>query len=362
MGFFEDVFSPQSKKPIVGIDLGSQFIKCAEVELLQDASPKVLSLGVVKTPEGTINGTAISKPDQVIEAILRLLENSQIDTKRVAFSLPSSSVFTKRINMPATAVQSLARNIQFEASNYIPHRMDAIHLDFQVIRSEGANVEVLLVAIKNEIINSYRSLFQKAGLEPIIGDVECFSLINCYENAGRKDEETNIAIVDMGGRSTSITLLNKGVFQISGDVAVGGKSYNDAIAEGLKLTPEKAENAKLGLQGTGVDQVLVAEIVDRTTEYVCSEVQRQINFLSNGVGLEGGIGKILLTGGSARIPRLLNEMSQKLSAKCEYFNPVLGFEVGEGIDKSLVSDEVSSMGVCLGLSLRRSNDKPELDI
>lgn len=357
MGFFQDVFSPQSKKPIVGIDIGSQFIKCAELELLPDAKPKISALGSIKTPEGSISGTNISKPEPLCDAILKLLETAQIDTKRVAFSLPSSSVFTKKISLPASAVPALASNIYFEASNYIPHRMDAIHLDYQVLKNNGANVEVLLVAIKNEIINSFQSLFQRAGLEPIIADVECFALLNCYENMGLREHPENVAILDMGARVSSITLLSKGAFMISGDASVGGKSYNDALVEKLQITPEKAENAKLGQQGTGVDATIVGEVVDRTTEHVCSEVQKQITYLSNGVGLEGGVGKVMLTGGSARVPRLISELSQKLSIPCEYLNPVSGFELGEQVDAMYSSEEVSSMGVALGLSMRRSNDK-----
>lgn len=362
MGFFEDVFSPQCKKPIVGIDLGSHFIKCAEIEFMPDAKPKVIGIGSAKTPEGAINGTTISKAEPVVEAILRLLETSQIYTKRVAFSLPSSAVFTKKISLPVTAVQSLASNIYFEASNYIPHRMDAIQLDYQVLKQNGSTVEVLLVAIKNEIINSYRSVLEKAGLEPIIGDVECFSLLNSYETAARSDNEDSIAIVDFGGRTTSITLLDKGSFLISGDASVGGKSYNDALVEALQITPDQAENAKLGQQGTGVDVILMNEVLDKTNEYVSSEIQRQISFLSNGVGVVSGIGKILLTGGSAKMPRLLEELSQRISVPCSYFNPLEGFDLAENIDSSYSTDRTSSMGVCLGLSLRRSNDKPEIQI
>lgn len=359
MGFFQDVFSPQSKKPIVGIDIGSHFIKCAEVELNTEGRNKILAIGSIKTPDGSISGTNISKPELLCDAINKLLETAQIDTRRVAFSLPSSAVFTKRINLPASAVSALASNIYFEASNYIPHRMDAIHLDYQILNDNGSSVEVLLVAIKNEIINSFQSLLQRTGLEPVIGDVECFSMLNCYENMKRVGDPDNIALLDMGGRTTSITLLAKGSFLISGDVSVGGKSYNDALIEKLQITAEKAENCKLGQQGTGVDSILVGEIMDRTNEYVCAEIQRQITYLSNGVGLEGGVGKILLTGGAARVPRLLDEISQRLSITTEYFNPVSGFELSDQVDKVCATEDVSTMGIALGLSLRRSNDKPQ---
>ncbi len=362
MGFFEDVFSPQSKKPMVGIDLGSHTMKCAEVEIGVETGTKVIGLGSGKTPEGCITGSTISRADSLSEAMIKMLENSQIDTKRVAFSLPSSAVFTKRISLPVTAVQALASNIYFEASNYIPHRMDAIQLDFQVLRTNGSNVEVLLVAIKNEIINSYRSLFELAGLEPIIGDIECLAASNVYEYAARNDTEENLAIIDIGSRVSSISLLNKGIFLISGDASVGGKSYNDALVESLQISPEKAENAKLGQEGTGVDPSLVSEVTDRTTEYVCSELQRQISFLSNGVNLEGGVAKILITGGSAHVPRLLEELAQKTSIKCEYFNPISVFELAENIDIRYTTDLASSMSVALGLSLRRSNDKPEFQV
>jgi type IV pilus assembly protein PilM len=357
MGFFQDVFSPQSRKPIVGIDIGTQNIKCAEIEFVPNGRPKILALGSVKTPEGSISGTNIQKSEYLCDAIIKLLESSQIDTKRVAFSLPSSSVFTKRINLPASSIPALASNIYFEASNYIPHRMDAIHLDYQVLQDNGSTVEVLLVAIKNEIINSFQNLFVKAGLEPIIADVECFSMLNCYSQLMQPSDPKNIAIIDIGARVISITLLSKGLFLISGDVSVSGKSYSDAIAESLQITPEKAENAKLGQQGTGVDSVLLGEIVDRTNEYACSEIQRQLTYLSNGVGLDGGVNKILLTGGAARIPRLVDELSQKLSVPVEFFNPVKGFDLAEQVDPSYASDELSGMGVALGLSLRRSNDK-----
>ena len=130
MPIFKEVFSSQSTKPVIGIDIGSYYIKCAESDISTEF-PVLKSLSLSRTPEGCVNSSGISKPELLGQAISRILSDKKIQTKKVSFTLPSSAVFVKKIIVSQSALINLDKNIYFEASNYIPHRMDAIHLDYQ---------------------------------------------------------------------------------------------------------------------------------------------------------------------------------------------------------------------------------------
>ena len=82
----------------------------------------------------------------------------------------------------------------------------------------------------------------------------------------------------MGSRFTSINIVSKGQSLITGDVSVGGRLFTDALCETLNIKGSEAERAKAGDIPEGCDEALVRETIDRTTEHVSTELQRQIGF------------------------------------------------------------------------------------
>src|SRR5690606_11466268 len=112
-------------------------------------------------------------------------------------AIPGPAVFTKKITIAYCEPKELENNIRFEAGNYIPHSVEAVHLDYQVLKVNGTStMDVLLVAVKNEIVRSYISALEQAGLEPSIADVDYFALENMFVLNYPEEQEKTVALIN----------------------------------------------------------------------------------------------------------------------------------------------------------------------
>jgi Tfp pilus assembly PilM family ATPase len=119
-----------------------------------------------------------------------LLRENKIGTRQAAFALPGHAVFVRRVRLPRTSEERLQRIIRFEARQQIPFPLEQTLLQYQVTSTEVPDeVEVLLVAIKRDIVDNYMHLIRRLGLRPIRLGVSSFALFNFHMfDAGIKPE------------------------------------------------------------------------------------------------------------------------------------------------------------------------------
>src|SRR5438552_19162611 len=113
-----------------------------------------------------------------------------------ATSLSGHSVIIKKITLPAMSPEELAESIQWEAEQYIPFDINDVSLDYVPLTTPGAgdNIDVILVAVKQEKINDYTSVISQTGKVPVLVDVDPFALQNAYEMTYSVDEGKVLAL------------------------------------------------------------------------------------------------------------------------------------------------------------------------
>ena len=359
-GLLDSILGRGKKEHFVSVDIGSSSIKMMEFDV-SGSSPRLVSACVAPTPAGAINNNIIVRPDQVAAAIRALVDANEIKATKATFSIPGPTAFTKKVILGMSKLQDLKENIAFEASNYIPHKIEAVHLDFQVLRVVNqSNIEVLLVAVKNEVLGSYLNAIEQSGLEPAIADVDFFALENMFELNYPEEKSQTVALVDVGAKYANVSIYQNGMNLFAGDVSVGARLYTDALCETLGLDPKVAERAKSGEYPDGVDPNLIRETLDRTTDHISSELQRQIGFFWNAAATDRPLDAIYVTGGGTQIGGLIDELGAKTGVRVARIEPFKLVDVSGGFDQEFLGEIAPQMGVCVGLSLRRFSDKPQV--
>lgn len=342
---------------LLSVDIGTSAIKVMELDTSGER-PRLVSAGSAPTPAGAVNNNTVIKPDQVAQVIRSIMEANDIQASRATTSIPGPSVFTKKITIGQSSLKDLATNIAFEAGNYIPHKIDAVHLDYQVLRTNGSStMDLLLVAVKNEIINSYCDALTMAGLEPAIADVDYFALENMFAINYPEENNKTVALVNVGSRYTSINIIQDGESLFTGDVSVGGRLYTDALCETLGITAKEAEQAKLGQVSDKIDPHLVQETLDRTTEHVASELHRQLGFFWNAAATDRSIEAIYISGGGSQISGLVEELTARTGLQCTAVDVFRKIECGDSFDSEFLAEIAPQMAVSVGLASRRAGDK-----
>lgn len=353
----DELLGRESRDPFVAVDIGTSGIKVIEFDMFGD-KPRLVALGSAATPAGAISNNLIAKPQAVALAIRSLLDQNDIKARKAVVALPGPSVFSKKVTVGYIEPRELDAQIRFEAGNYIPHKLDAVKLDYQVLKVNGtSSIDVLLVAVKNEIIESYVVTLEQAGLEPAIADVDYFALENMFELNYPEERSKTVALVNIGARYSAVTILKNGESLFTGDVGVGGRLYTDALCEHLGLQPADAERAKSGHVPLGVDEQLVHDTLERTTEHVSSELQRQIGFYWNAAATDTAIEAIYISGGASQVPGLFSELGAKTGIPCLPVEPFRNVEWSGSFDRELVAEMSPVMSVGAGLALRRFRDK-----
>lgn len=353
MGLF-DLFNKHES--LLSIDIGSCGIKLIEFDSRGD-KPLLVNLGFAPLTPDVFSGSLLGKTERVAEQLHSLLEANNITGKRVSLAMPGPSVITKRIKMPKQNLNDLSASIQFEASNFIPHNIDAVRLDFHILGESGNQYDILVVAVKNEVIDSFLECLTLVGLEAAVVDVDYFALQNMFElNYPALIDQTS-ALLNIGARYSSINICQGGASLFTGDIPVGGKLFTDLLVEQLGVSEAEAEKKKRAAATATEETAEVRELIDQKVEYVAGEISRQLSFFWNAAGSDAGIQHLFVSGGGSLTPGLIDELSEKTGLKCERIDPFQGVECGESIDTAALAEFTPIMGVSVGLGLRQAGDR-----
>ncbi len=163
----------------LGVDIGSTSLKIAE--LSQDRSG-VLIQRLVEAPLDVGPDTpAETRWAAVVQTLRDVLREHKFGTRQAVFALPGHAVFVRRVRLPRTSEERLERIIRFEARQQIPFPLEQTILQYQIAPTDVEDeVEVLLVAIKRDIVENYMGLIRKLPLRAVRLGVSSFALFNFH--------------------------------------------------------------------------------------------------------------------------------------------------------------------------------------
>jgi type IV pilus assembly protein PilM len=346
-------------KELIGLDIGSSAIKLAHVKPV-GVEFRVNKFGVFPLPPDAIVDGAIMDHVSVIEGIKTALRELKIKEKEIATSLSGHSVIIKKVVLPTTTPEELEESIQWEVEQYIPFDIKDVKIDFQVIgplKEDPSKMDVLLVAVKTDLVNDYVSVIKDAGLTPTIVDIDSIAAGNAFELCHPVSDEQVPMVVNVGASFMNINILHSGVPLFTRDVPMGGGMYTSEIQKQLAVSFDTAEELKIGKKDRGERTEKIADIMRTVSNILSTEVQRSYNFFS-ATYPDRLVTKVYLTGGAAKSAFLKEMLAEKIGVDVELFDPFEGLMVEEGsVDRSLAASYNTAATVSIGLALRNQEDR-----
>jgi type IV pilus assembly protein PilM len=344
----------------VALDIGSSSIKMVETAV-EKSGYRVLNLGALPLPPKAIQNNMVVDQPSVVEAIKRMIRENRIKSAQVISAVPGRAVIMKKVQMPRQEDSELEANIEFEANNVIPENLENVNLDYQVINfaDDGSKMDVLLVAVKKEIVNSYTDVITQAGLTPVVMDVDYFAMENMYEASYATEADGGVVgLIHVGARYTSITLLQNGLSTFTGDLPIGGEEFTESLRREFGISNEAAETFKLTGMLEGKKGLDFEAALRPVAENFAEEIHRSVSLYGAVPSDEGeGLKTIYLSGGSAMLPGLRTLMEEKMAVPVGLAEPFRGFTVGKNIDRGYLMEAAPIFALAAGLSIRRPGDK-----
>lgn len=345
-------------RQVVGLDLGTSSVKMVELQS-SGRNYKMTNFGMSSIPEGLIDGGEILDPSALSQVILALHKELGIKTKTVCTGMFGGAVIVKKISMPRIDPKLISEQIQWEAEQYIPFDLSEVNLDYHLLDSSKKNSEtmdILLVAAKHDYIIRYFEAVEIAGLKCSLIDVNGFALANCFEmNYGRRKDET-IALINIGAGVTNLVVVEGGSVVFCRDIPIGGSVYNMEISRELGVSSQEAEELKIGFAQTQSSPVELATVISNTNDMICEEVKDSFKFYEQSKS-GSSVTSIFLSGGSVKVPNLIEAISSATGLSCQLMNPLQRVSYNpKGFSEQFISEITPFLPCVLGLGARRLGD------
>jgi type IV pilus assembly protein PilM len=389
-------FLKGKKKSLIGMDIGSNVVKCLRLDLSSDR-PVITHFAMADLPPEAIVDGEIMDRELVIEAIRSAAEKAGIPDEPVASAVAGRAVIVKKIVMDKMSDEDAREAIYWEAEQHVPFDIDDITLDFQILQEDiGADqMELLLVAAKKDMILGHAELIRDAGYRPQVIDVASFANQNTWEymrSTGRftpvpepaanpypvEDEDAVddldpfddgpeyqndevaeagsdefVALLDVGGGVTNVHIVKDGVPYFTRDLPIGVAHFIEEFQKQLGLTYETAHDVARG-HTEEVDGQLVSDIVRSVGSEIYQGLEPSLSYLKTS-GEADGIDRIVLSGGGAHLPGLREYLAESYNVPSEMADPLAGLDYNPDLFGEGEAEELSPLlTVSVGLALREA--------
>ena len=334
-------FQPKPKNR-VGLDLGSSAIKILETETLTDTiALKRMGLKKLSDPS----------KETLVNSIKSLVEELKLSVKEVNISVAGPSTIVRFVSMPKMREDELKSAIKFEAEKYIPFAIDDCIVDYQVLKKDEKEnkLDMLLVAVKKELIMDKISVVEASGLSVDIVDVDTFAVANCFlKNFTHPNNDKTSALLNIGASLTNVIIVRDGILCFSRDVAIGGADFTAAISKSLNIDLKAAEEIKASPAERLQDIVISTK---NMVNNLIDEMRLSFSYYENQSGR--GIDEIYISGGASNLAGLEVAFHEAFESKPFLWDPIQFFDksgIPQGADQA--DNTARSFAVAAGLALR----------
>jgi type IV pilus assembly protein PilM len=345
-------------KSFLAIDFGAGSLKLAEFEVNEAGGLRLKqyalkSLGAEGAQETTREAT-------VLKALQQLLAEKGVKARNVNVCAPGFHVFSKFVKLPPVDAGKVTQIIQYEAQQNVPFPLEEVVWSYQILGSTaGGELEVLLVAIKADIVEGLFRVTESSGLRLQLTDVSPAALCNAFRyNYG--DLEDCTMLLDIGAKTSNLLFFEKGkVFSRS--INLGANSITQDFANESKLKFDAAEKLKIeeGFVSLGgayeepenPHQAAISKIARQFMTRLHIQVNQTMQFYR---GQQGGSApqRLFLSGGASVMPYTAQFFAEKLNVPVEYFNPLRNVQLAPSINLEELARVAHSLGEVVGLGLR----------
>ena len=206
--FFQSKVSKLSVagEEIAGLDITKEAIRVAQVSQDKDEKWILDKFSYRLLDQEVVTDNVLEHKDYLAAEIELALSNAKITSKNVALSIPVTSAIIRVVTSPLMSDDELQKAIEtdslWENLVQLADNLNDYSIFHQIINRNSKNntMEILFVASKLADVNAYSSIAKKAGLNPVIMDVRCFTLKNAYDNTKFQSitDKGNSAILELG--------------------------------------------------------------------------------------------------------------------------------------------------------------------
>jgi cell division protein FtsA len=370
-------------RQVVGLDIGSTKVSAVIGEVTPEGDLEVIGIGS-RPSKGTRNGIIVDI-NSTVEAILKVVEDAemmagtgidavyvsigggQVDglTTEVSLELGAKEVTQREIRQVIEMARSQTPSDRHETLHVMPieYRLDAEAGLSNPIGRTGTKLGVWaqVIAASLPAIETLMQVLDQAKLE--VQEIVAQQVASARAVLTPDERDSGVALLDIGGGTTDITIYGAGTVRYVSSLVVGGNHVTHDLAVGLRTAVGEAERIKrqygralqslidaddmIDVQGLGAKELrptprkLIGEIIECRVEEIFALALHRIQQQGLSGGLSAGV---VITGGASVMPGMTQ------AAEAVFERPVrLGLPVQISGLTDLVNTPMYATGVGLAL-------------
>ena len=320
-----------SKQDAFVLDISDLSIKIAKLGKTAGGLA-LINYGREEIAPGIIENGEIKQADTLAQIIGKAVESVKgrpLKTFYCVVSLPEMESFIRVIQMPKMQEKEMTEAIKWEMENHIPLSADEVYFDWQLIENGESHghssnfINVLVGAVKKGVVDSYLETIKKAGLRPVVFEIESIATVRALVE--KNFSASPIMIVDIGARRSSFIIFSGETIHFTSSAPICNEKLVDAIAQKMSISGDNAKKLKfeigLDMEARGGEvfvamQPVLAELVEQIKKYI------DFYTTHRPPGSQPPpFSKIILCGGGANLSGLANFLQQELKIAVEIGNP-----------------------------------------
>jgi len=351
-------------KSFLTVDFGAGSLKLAEFEINEAGGLRLENFAIQSLG---LEGSQEEKREKIVlQTLQQVIAEKGIKAKNVNVCAPGFHVFSKFVKLPPVDAAKVEQIIQYEAQQNVPFPLSEVVWDYQILGSAASGeLEVLLVAIKSDIVEGLFRITEQSKLKLQLCDASPAALCNAFKyNYG--DLEDCTMLLDIGAKTSNLLFFEKGkVFSRS--INLGANAITQDFANEAKLKFDDAEKIKIAegfvsLGGAYEEpdnpyQAAISKIARQFMTKLHIQVNQTLQFYR---GQQGGSApqRLFLSGGASIMPYTAQFFAEKLNVPVEYFNPLRNVQIDPSVNLEELAQVAHSLGEVVGLGLRNLANCP----
>src|SRR5471032_1884805 len=351
-------------KSFLAVDFGAGSLKVAEFEVNEAGGLRLKQYGLKSLG---VEGSQEDKREAIVlKALQETLVEKGVKARSVNVCAPGFHVFSKFVKLPPVDATKVTQIIQYEAQQNVPFPLAEVVWDYQILGSApSGELEVLLVAVKSEVVEGLFRVAAQAKLQLQLCDASPAALCNAFRyNYGDLEECT--MLLDIGAKTSNLLFFEKSKVY-SRSINLGANAITQDFANEAKLKFDDAEKIKIaeGFVSLGgayeepenPNQAAISKIARQFMTKLHIQVNQTIQFYR---GQQGGAApqRLFLSGGASIMPYTAQFFAEKLNLPVEYFNPLRNVQIDPSVSLEELARVAHSLGEVVGLGLRNLANCP----
>jgi type IV pilus assembly protein PilM len=310
---------PKKRDQIVAIDLGSRTTKAIHLQRRGNGF-QLLRYCILDAPiyEKTFSANLLAEHLRAVTAAI------DSKTKVVNFAIGVGESVLRTAELPPIPVSEMRQMLKFNSKNYLQQDLPDHVFDCSIVAQRQSapqeagkglqKYKVWVGAAKNEVMLNLQAAVKAAGLMADQVTLGILGPVNAFEAAFPEAFSKEIvALVDIGFRNTTISILAEGELVLSRVVAIGSDKLTAGISETLGVSYAEAEGIKLGMLSE-VENTVVPLLAP-----LGRELRASIDFFEH--QHEKTLSHVYISGGAARSDFLVQALQSELMVPCQAWNP-----------------------------------------